>query len=156
MKNKVMRILMGLGVITFAIIVPAVVVFRQYSLGDKIAGSSTGAKVIGIILMLSITCLIAFRKFIHDAIHNMEFSIFKCVLTALSRVSIFILLVILIRVVENNIASLKNCFDWFLASAIIAYGVFEPLYYMYDTRIKDAKKKKIVKEALAEGDNSGD
>lgn len=153
MKNRIMRLLMGLGVIIFAIVVPIIVISLQYSLFDKIQGSSTPVKVIGIIIMVGLVCIITFRKFIHDAIHNMEFGFFKCILMAISRLWIYILLVVLIRVVENNLDSLKNCFDWFLTSAVAAYCIFEPLYYKYDNLVREENQKKIVKEALGDAKN---
>ena len=149
-KEKNFRLFYRILFALAAFVAPLIIVSIKYNLITEF----NGYKLSAVGLILCIIILWCFKNKLVEWISNWEYSIMKYILLGFSKVYIFIIILAVLVLAEQEIANLKFCIEWVCVCEAVAYLIFLPLEQSHDYKVKRIirgnERKEDYKSAIKE------
>lgn len=146
-KFKKLRALF-LSLIIIVGLVPVMYVVFRYDIINQLKHLETSTKVGAYSLLIVAGVFLGFSKKIISLVKEMEFSIFKSIISGiLFLVPIGMALIISIGL-SYIITDLIEVFEWVMGSNVIIFLILRPVWQYYNEKIKDQKEIDKMKEGF--------
>ena len=148
MSNKTKRIIFFLLSLIIPIGIPLVVVLIQYDVLKLYTEASTTVKVSIIAAIFIISFFIAMRKKIKQFLNDMEFSLLKCLVNGIVKITPLICILLVFANLYKVIDDIVYVMRWIIPCAAISLFYLEPKYHYYTKLCKEDEQVKVIKKAI--------
>ncbi len=149
-QAKTLRLVFRLLFVACAFVTPTLIIGFKYNIITRFSGYKLS--VIGMFLLIAIAW--AFKNKALEWVKTWEYSIWKYIILGISKVWLYILILIVLYAAQRGVDKLIFCAEWFAVCEIVAYLIIYPLEQRYDFIVKRMisknERKEDVKEALRE------
>ena len=111
--------------------IPILVVLLKYNMIEAFSNAPTKIKlsITGCILIL-IILFVNFKKIL-KYLNDMTFSVFKCIVNGVIKISPLVCILLILVNMDKFIVDLRYVVSWILGCNTISLFIFEPLYRYY-------------------------
>lgn len=136
MSNKVKRNLCFVAAVVFSFAIPVLAVVIRYDMLNAYMEASTKVQIsIVACIIIAIIALCNIKR-ITQFINNIEFSIFKCIISGLFKIIPLVCIVLILVNMTALIDDLTYVAYWTLGSNIFSLFIFDPLWRYYNEETK--------------------
>ena len=136
MSNKVKRNLCFIAAVVFSFAIPVLAVVIRYDMLNAYMKASTKVQIsIVACIIIAIIALCNIKR-ITQFINNIEFSIFKCIISGLFKIIPLVCIVLILVNMTALIDDLTYVAYWTLGSNIFSLFIFDPLWRYYNEETK--------------------
>lgn len=154
-QAKKYRLILRIAFAIVSFIVPLVIILIKFEIFTK--ATTTKVSILGILMLVLVAW--RFKNKIGTWINSWENSnIFKHILIGISKIWVFILMLIILYIVKNDItktlSDLIFCIEWISVCEAFSYMVLYPLEmkfsHIIERNIRKQERKEDYKEAIKE------
>ena len=148
MSNKTKRFVYFALSLIISIGVPLIVVLDKYKVIEAFRNAPTKVRVSIIAAIFIISFFIAMRKKIKQFLNDMEFSLLKCLVNGIVKITPLICILLVFANLYKVIDDIVYVMRWIIPCAAISLFYLEPKYHYYTKLCKEDEQVKVIKKAI--------